>query len=58
MTNPKEVPWEKKTKFERLAAIIYPGNTTDENRRQMQEISDANKKRSPQEAQGYGRTKR
>lgn len=53
-----ETPWEKKPLFERLAAVIYPGNTTDENRRQMQTISDANKKKSPQEAQGYGRTKR
>ena len=53
-----ETPWEKKPLFERLAAVIYPGNTTDENRRQMQTISDGNKKKSPQEAQGYGRTKR
>jgi hypothetical protein len=45
----KEIPWGKKPLLEKVSAILYPALTTDENRRQMQDISNSNGKRSPQD---------
>jgi hypothetical protein len=45
----KETPWEKKPVMSRIAAILYPSHADEETRRQMQEISDAQGKRSPQQ---------
>jgi hypothetical protein len=49
MTKMREIPWEKKGLMEKAAAILYPALTTDENRRQMEDISRANGKKSPQQ---------
>ena len=46
----KETPWHSKLLMEKVSAILYPALTTDENRRQMAEISSANGKLSPQQA--------
>jgi hypothetical protein len=46
MTKP-EVPWQKLPRSTKLASILYPDHCDEETKRQMQEICDANKKRSP-----------
>jgi hypothetical protein len=58
MAKTKEIPWEKKPLMEKVSAILYPALTTDENRKQMQAISRANGKRSPQEVAAELRGKR
>jgi hypothetical protein len=58
MTKQKEVSWHDKPLMSRIAAILYPGNTDQATRDQMQAISDANGKRSPQQVQQAIRDKR
>jgi hypothetical protein len=50
MTKQNEVPWEKKPLMSRIAAVMYPGNTDQVTRDQMQKICDDLKKKSPQQA--------
>jgi hypothetical protein len=51
VTKQREIPWEKKPLSSRIAAILYPAHTDEETRRQMQDISNANGKKSPQQFQ-------
>jgi hypothetical protein len=58
MTKMKEINWFAKPQTERVAAVLWPALTTDENRKQMQALSDEAGKKSPQQIADELRNKR
>jgi hypothetical protein len=54
MTKPKD-DWFSKPLDQRVAAILWPNNTDQATRDQMQAIADAAGKKSPQQAQQRGK---
>jgi hypothetical protein len=54
----KPIPWEKLPLSTRIASILYPDHCDAETKKQMQDICDANGKKSPMQAQEALRRKR
>jgi cytosine/adenosine deaminase-related metal-dependent hydrolase len=46
----KERDWHDKSRFERLASVMFPLHSSKETQRQMKELSDREGKRSPMDA--------
>jgi hypothetical protein len=42
--------WHKRTRSQKLAAVMYPNLVSEDTRRQMQALSNNERKRSPQQA--------
>jgi hypothetical protein len=40
-------PWEKRTRFEKLSAVMYPAHADEATRREMAEIARGERKRPP-----------
>jgi hypothetical protein len=49
VTKMKDDEWFAKPLISRIACVLYPGNTDQATRDQMQRIADANGKKSPQQ---------